>query len=112
VALPGWIGEFLSDHRRHDVLRKLATATAPRREVFAPVTVDGAPWSVVSYLTDISSKIFRVPSAPPELPAPVTGVWVVSTMSFGESIGVRWNGATWEAFKSRGPGIDDEIEPG
>lgn len=108
LALPGWIGEFLCDDRRSDVLLKLAKANAPQREVFVPVTMDGAPWSVVSYLTDISSKMFRVPPSTPDLPPPVTGVWVASTMSFGESLGVRWNGETWEAFKSRGPGIDDD----
>ena len=107
-ALPGWIGDFLRDDRRSDVLRKLGNASAPLREVFVPVTMDGAPWSVVSYLTDISSKSFRVPPTPPDLPTSVTGVWVVSTMSFGDPVGVRWSGMTWEIFKSRGPGIDDE----
>ena len=111
LALPDWIGDFLRDSRREDVLRKLLNIRARRREVFVPVTMDGAPWSVVSYLTDISTREFRVPSTAPELPPPVTGVWIVSTLSFGESLGVRWNGTSWEAFRSRGPGIDDESEP-
>jgi len=107
-SIAPWIGDFLRAPERSDVLAKLERSGAPLREVFVAVTLDGAPWSVVSYLTDVSQTEFTVPSHDPVLPEPVTGVWITSTLSFGETVGVRWDGAAWSPFRSRGEGIDDE----
>ena len=92
-ALPGWIGEFLRDPVREDVLFKLRRTDAQERWVFIPIVFGGAPWSVESYLTD---EFEHLPATSPSLPSPVTGVWVTST--FGKS-GVRWDGAEWRLFK-------------
>lgn len=106
AELSRWIGEFLRDPGRADVLQKLGRVSAPQREVFVPVALDGAPWGVVSYLTDLSTLEFCVPAAQPDLPALVTGVWVASVHSFGRSIGVRWSDGVWRTFRTCGPDID------
>jgi hypothetical protein len=49
-----------------------------------------------------------MPPATLSLPDPITGVWLASTLSFKEALGVRWNGQSWSAFRTRGPGIEDE----
>ncbi len=99
-----WIVEFLSHADQVDVLHKLALATrALRREVFIPVTLMGAPWSVTSYLT---GTLDQLPGACPLLPAEVDGVWLAPTMSFHEALGVRWDGSDWSRFRLRGEGID------
>jgi len=94
-ALPGWIEEFLRDPEREDVLFKLRQTSAQERWVFVPVTSGGAPWSVESYLTD---EFECLPATSPNLPSPVTGIWVAST--FGTH-GVRWDGAGWRLFRVR-----------
>jgi hypothetical protein len=108
ASVPGWVEEFLAADSRADVLRKLRATTAPRREVFIPVDLKGAPWGVASYLNDISRRGLVLPPGAPVLPAPVTGVWLASTMSFGESAGVRWDGAQWSSFRTRGGDIEEE----
>jgi hypothetical protein len=65
------------------------------------VNFAGAPWAVESYLT---GELDQFPSEAPDLPPPVTQVWVVS--GFGRR-GVRWDGSAWRAFDARGEGIDD-----
>jgi hypothetical protein len=92
-ALPGWIEKFLRDPEREDVLFKLRQTSAQERWVFVPVSLGGAPFSVVSYLT---GDLECLPSTGPSLPSPVTGVWVAST--FGTH-GVRWDGAGWRLFR-------------
>ena len=99
-ALPGWVGDFLRDPTRQDVLRKLQRAPAPERHVFVIVTFVGAPWLVESYLT---GDLDRVPVQAPNLPPPVTGVWVVAG---GGRRGVRWSDNVWKLFDARGAGID------
>lgn len=42
-ALPGWVGEFLRDPLRQDVLGKLQRSGAPERHAFLIVTLMGAP---------------------------------------------------------------------
>lgn len=110
-AIPQWVGDFLSDPARADVLQKLSKVDAAHREAFIPVTLEGAPWSVVSYLTGMSSRALSLPPAPPVLPHPVSDVWVVSTLSFKDGLGVRWDGRIWSAFRSRGERIDDDKTP-
>jgi len=106
-SVPGWLSDFLMAEERADVLRKLTATTAPRREVFVVVDVKGAPWSVVSYLTEISPLGEPLPPAAPLLPDPVTGIWLASTLSFtSEYVGVHWDGTHWSSFQSRRDGID------
>jgi hypothetical protein len=92
-ALPQWIEEFLCDPKQEDVLSKLRHTSAQERWVFVPVTFGGAPWSVESYLT---GDLDRLPATEPNLPSPVTAIWVAST--FGTH-GVRWDSAGWRSFR-------------
>lgn len=94
-ALPQWIEGFLRDPEREDVLFKLRRTDAQERWVFVPVALGGAPWSVESYLT---GEFEYLPATKPDLPSPVTGIWVVST--FGAH-GVRWDDAGWRLFRVR-----------
>lgn len=99
-----WVVEFLTHADQADVLHKLTLASAAlRREVFIPVTLMGAPWSVTSYLT---GTLDQLPVACPLLPAAVDGVWLAPTMSFHDAMGVRWDGSDWSKFRIRGEGID------
>src|SRR5215213_3053071 len=75
-ALPQWIEEWLRDPKRQDVILKLRRTSAQERWVFVPVVFGGAPWSVESYLTD---EFEYLPATSPNLPSPVTGIWVTST---------------------------------
>ena len=77
------------------MVSKLARSGAARTEVFIAVTLDGAPWSVVSYLT---REVTAVPTAAPMLPPPVTGVWVCPTHG---TKGVYWDGSSWRAVLTR-----------
>jgi hypothetical protein len=94
-ALPQWIEEFLCDPDREDVLSKLRNTDARERWVFVPVTYRGAPWSVESYLI---GELDCLPTTEPNLPPPVTGIWVAST--FG-TLGVRWDSTGWRSFRVR-----------
>jgi hypothetical protein len=89
-ALPSWVSEFLRDPARADVLTKLGTSAAVERHVFIPVSFGGAPWFVESYLGTTSDV---VPTDAPDLPVPVTAVW----LTYGAR-GVRWNGQEWLLF--------------
>jgi hypothetical protein len=101
-SVPAWIGTFLRDPTRQDVLSKLKQSRAVDCHVFVIVDYGGAPWPVESYL---AGGLAHVPNQVPDLPPPVTGVWIVSLLGRGK--GIRWNGATWQAFNTRGEGIDD-----
>jgi hypothetical protein len=81
------------------VLDKLQRSGAPHRHAFLLVTLIGAPWAVESYLT---GSLEHLPSQAPDLPEPVTGVWIVSGM--GQK-GIRWDGNSWQFFAARGEGI-------
>ena len=94
-TLPQWIEDFLRDPKREDVLFKLLHSSAQERWVFVPVTFGGAPWSVESYLT---GELDCLPATEPNLPSPVTGIWVAST--FGTQ-GVRWDSTGWRSFRAR-----------
>ena len=95
ASVPGWVSDFLADAARADVVLKLARSGATRTEVFIAVTLDGAPWSVVSYLT---GEVTVVPTAAPTLPPPLTGVWVCPT--YGTK-GVYWDGSGWRVVLAR-----------
>ena len=92
-ALPQWIEEFLRDSEREDVLRKLRHTGAQERWVFVPVALGGTPFSVESYLM---GEFECLPATGPNLPAPVTGIWVASTHG---THGVRWDSAGWRLVR-------------
>jgi hypothetical protein len=100
---PQWLGEFLRDPRRKDVVRKLKESGARERHVFVIVTFGGAPWSVESYLT---GDLKQLPSQAPNLPPPITGAWVVWALGQKDQEGLRWDGSSWRLFRARGMGID------
>lgn len=99
-AVPAWIGEFLRDPARQDVLLKLQRSGAKERHVFVLAELTGTPWPVESYLI---RELDHLPEQSPDLPQPVTGVWIVSTMG---RRGLRWDGGAWKLFDARGEGID------
>jgi hypothetical protein len=82
------VSDFLADPEQADVISKLTRSGAARTEVFIAATLDGAPWSVVSYLT---GDVTVVPTAAPQLPPPVTGVWICPTHG---TKSVYWDGST------------------
>jgi len=96
-AVPEWVGEFLLSPQRADVLEKLNNSGAAECHVFVFVLVGfgGAPWSVESYLF---GNLEHLPVAEPNLPLPVTGVWIASQHG---TQGIRWDGAGWRLFKTR-----------
>ena len=87
--MPGWIGQFLSFPRRKDVLDKLRSSGAAECHVSVIVALEGAPWLVQSSL---GRNLRHLPVAEPNLPLPVTGVWIVSLLG---TQGIRWDGAEW-----------------
>ena len=92
-ALPQWIEEFLCDPKQGDVLFKLRRTNAQERWVFVPVRFGGAPWPVWSYLI---GDLEYLPPTEPNLPSPVTGIWLASTLG---THGVRWDKAGWRSFR-------------
>lgn len=106
LTVAEWVGRWLRAPERADVLHKLRGTTAAIRDVFIPVTIDGAEWGVVSYLTGISGREPSLPPGEPDLPSPVTSVWLAPTSSFGDPLGVWWDGAKWATMRVRGPEID------
>jgi hypothetical protein len=89
-ALPGWVGEFLRHPDRADVVNKLVASAAPNCQVFIPVSYGAVPWHVESYL-GAATEI--VPKIAPDLPAPVTAVW----LTYGTR-GILWSRTKWVLF--------------
>jgi len=102
TAVPGWVGQFLRDPAQEDVLRKLQRSGAAERHAFIFVVLGGAPWSV-EYYFNFMEELDQLPDEAPNLPQPVTGVWIVG--QFGQK-GLRWNGSTWRRIEARGEGIE------
>ncbi len=103
ASVPSWVSGWLREPEQADNLKKLAATTAPERHVFIPVDLQGAGWAVESYLTTWLGER-QLPSDPPDLPEPVTSVWLASTMA---DRGVRWDGQRWSWFVARGPEVDN-----
>jgi len=103
TAVPGWVGQFLRDPDREDVLRKLQRSDAAERHAFILVDLGGATWAVEYYL-NFTEELDQLPTEAPNLPQAVTGVWIVG--QFGQK-GLRWNGSAWRRFEARGEGIED-----
>jgi hypothetical protein len=88
-----WIGDFLRAPERADVVSKLQKSGAHKCHVFVHVEMGGVPWEVESYLGD---GIGSVVIPPPDLPSPVSDVWI----SY-RGKGLRWDGSTWRTFAIR-----------
>src|SRR6266404_211705 len=89
ASIPEWVGQFLRHPEREDVLRKLQRSKAADCNVFVLVSFGGAPWSVEGYLT---GALDQLPSKAPDLPAPVTGIWLVAGLG---QRGLCWDGGMW-----------------
>lgn len=91
-----WVGDFLRDPSRRDVLSKLGTSGSHERHAF--IILPGfstAPYGVAELLWQEESGPF--PESDPELPSEVTHVWLVSTLTVGS--GLRWSpDAGWRRF--------------
>lgn len=98
-----WLGDFLRDPARSDVLSKLQRSGAKHRHAFVIVSLYGVPWPVESYLM---GELEYLPIQAPHLPHPVTGAWVIS--GFGQR-GLYWDNSTWQVVTARGDGIDDQL---
>jgi hypothetical protein len=72
---------------------KVRHTGAQERWVFVPVTLAGAPWLVESYLT---GEFECLPATDPNLPSPVTGIWLASTPG---THGVRRESTGWRLFR-------------
>jgi hypothetical protein len=101
-SVPEWISTFLRDPVRQDVLSKLQNSGAASCHVFVLVEFGGAPFPVEWYL---QGDLSQTPNQPPDLPSPVSEVWVASLFDQGK--GIRWDGSTWLAFRTRGEGMDE-----
>jgi hypothetical protein len=94
--LVAWVGEFLHDPVRRDVLEKLERSSSDERHAF--VLLPGfttAPFVVMNLLMTSDPAL---PEIDPELPEAVTDVWVASTWSSGS--GLRWSPTSgWSTFE-------------
>jgi hypothetical protein len=91
-AVPDWISDLLRDQKYEDVLRKLGRSGALERHAFVFGGFAGAPFEVEGYL---ARDINHAPTQSPDLPRPVTGVWIISEAG---QRGLRWDGNTWLFF--------------
>ena len=94
AAIPGWINELLRNPKYDDVLRKLEHSGATAKHAFVLVGFAGAPWEVEGYLT---GDMNQIPTQPPDLPFPLTGVWMISQTN---RKGLRWDGRAWHLFEA------------
>ncbi len=95
-----WVGEFLREPTKADVLSKLRNSKAPRMEAFIAVELQGAPDAVTLYLT---GTIEVAPTTSPDLPGGITGVWVCHT---GARQGLYWDGRAWRVISARATSAD------
>jgi hypothetical protein len=102
TAVPAWVGQFLRDPDREDVLHKLRLSGAAERHAFIFGVLGGTPWEVDYYLN--FEELDQLPTDAPNLPQPVTEVWIVGEL--GQK-GLRWNGSAWRRFEARGEGIEN-----
>ena len=104
TAVPGWVGQFLRHPDREDVIQKLRRSGAAERLAFIFVVLGGAPLPVEYYFN--FTGLDQLPTEAPNLPQPVTGVWIVSVLGQKGQKGLRWNGSAWRRFEARGEGIE------
>jgi len=107
TPLARWCGEFLKDPKNADNLAKLSV-NSKERHMFIPVAFGGAPAEIQAFLMHDVLKGSPPPVGDqrdaPDIPEPITHVWVVSTSS---RFGLRWDGSTWQVFDAR-PSTSDE----
>lgn len=77
---------------------------------FIVIDLEGDRWSVMSYRTDILRRAAPVLPSAPVISAPVTGLWLAATFSFGDWRCIRWEGTSWSLFRNRGEGSTDRSE--
>jgi hypothetical protein len=94
TAVPDWIGKFLRHRDCADVLAKLERSRAPQRHTFVIVTLHGTPWPVASYL---SRRLIHAPAQQPDLPDPLTAVWIVADVGRD---GLYWDGVGWHTVNT------------
>jgi hypothetical protein len=105
TAVPGWVGQFLRHPDREDVIQKLRRSGAAERHAFIIVYPGGTPFPV-EYYFNFTKELDPLPTEAPNLPQPVTGVWIVSVLGQKGQKGLRWNGSAWRLFEARGEGIE------
>lgn len=104
--LAAWLSDWTNEPGQSDNIRKLRSADAAKRYLFVLVPgFTAAPFAVVDLLFSPGAPI---PTIPPDLPAGVNGVWVMSTWESGD--GFRWSpGIGWKRFtKLPSPGAESE----
>lgn len=94
-AVGDWISHLLREPKYQDVLQKLERSGATEKHAFVFVGFGGAPWEVEGYLM---GEISEAPTQCPDLPFPVTGVWIVAETAKN---GVRWDGSAWHIFDAK-----------
>jgi hypothetical protein len=97
--VPNWVGDFLRNAAQRDVLAKLGRSGASGRHAFVIATAGGTPWPVVSYFF---GELQFLPDRSPDLPDPVTAVWIVP--DFGRR-GLFWDGSRWEVLETHEEGV-------
>jgi len=100
TTLSAWVAEFLTDERRRDVRRKLASSGSEERHAFLIV---GALAKAGFQVQDLMMRHDPpLPVAAPKLPPEVTHVWVMSMWTSGR--GMCWSpGSGWEYFDKHAP---------
>lgn len=96
--LATWLSEFLRERGQADVLQKLGSSVADERHAFIFLPgFNTAPFGVNDLLFRSDAPL---PTAKPDLPAPLTHVWAVSMWTSG--VGVRWDPRVgWLTFDKR-----------
>ena len=82
-----WIGVFLRDSKRSDVLAKLDRSGASERHAFVVLAGLGEPSFDV--FDPLARQDVELPTEPPDLPLEVTHVWLTTTWNGGR--GLRWD---------------------
>lgn len=97
-AASSWVGTFLREPARADVLSKLDRSGAADRHAFVVVpSFSTVPADVTDLLW--SGGDGHVPTGAPPLPPEVTHVWLAPTWSIGS--GLRWSlGDGWKRFST------------
>lgn len=103
--VPEWLDVFLRDPARKDVLLKLQHSGASYCHVFVIVTSMGATEAIELYLT---GSFEHIPSKAPDLPPPITGAWLVSSLGCDMQKALYWDAKCWRLVQARGEGIDDK----
>lgn len=89
--LAHWIENFLMQNDKADVIKKLRNSNAKERHVFIPIAFNGAPMNVEYYFIQDERPI---PNLTPNLPNPVTGVWILGM----HGKGIRYTNGKWSLF--------------